>query len=169
MTPEQMQLLYDYNAWANHRMLDACGALTHEQLTRNVGSSFSSVRDTLAHMMGAEWIWLERWQGRLDATFPPVGDFPGLADIRRRWAQLERDQLAFVASLTAEELAGTRHLRTMKGEPYALPLWQLMQHVVNHGSYHRGQVTTMLRQLGASAVATDLAAFYRERAGAANT
>jgi uncharacterized damage-inducible protein DinB len=169
MTPEQIQLLYEYNAWASHRLLDACAALTEEQFTRSNGSSFPSVRDTLVHIMGAEWVWLERWQGRLDVTLPSASDSPGLADIRRRWAQLERDLLAFVAKLTAEDLAGTRNLRTLKGEPYALPLWQLMQHVVNHGSYHRGQVTTMLRQLGASAVATDLVAFYRERAAVANS
>ena len=64
MTPEEMRMLYDYNAWANHRAMDAASKLTAEQFVQPMGSSFASVRDTLAHIYGAEWIWLERFQGR---------------------------------------------------------------------------------------------------------
>ncbi len=56
--------MFQYNHWADRRMLDACAALTNEQFTRDLGSSFSSVRDTLAHLYGAEWIWNERFKGR---------------------------------------------------------------------------------------------------------
>ena len=56
MTPQEMRTLYDYNAWANHRSLDAASALTTEQFVKPMGSSFGSVRDTLAHVYGAEWI-----------------------------------------------------------------------------------------------------------------
>ncbi len=164
MTPEQIRLLYDYNSWANRRTLDACGALTDEQFTRDLGSSFRSVRDTLAHIMGAEWIWLERWHGSSPSALPKADQFPNFASLRQRWAEIESDLLRFVASLSQEALTGALSYRTFDGKPYSQPLWQMLQHLANHGSYHRGQVTTMLRQLGAKPISTDLIGFYRERA-----
>jgi uncharacterized damage-inducible protein DinB len=163
MSPEEVRLLYDYNTWANHRILDASGALTGEQFTRELGGSFRSARGTLVHIMGAEWLWLERWHGRLPSALLPAEEFPGVASVRARWAQIETDLLRFVAGLTPADLARVHEYRTTKGTPVSNPLWQSLQHVVNYGSYHRGQVTTLLRQLGASAVATDLIQFYRER------
>lgn len=163
MTLEHIRLLYEYNYWANHRVLDACSALAEEQLTRDLGSSFRSVRDTLAHIMGAEWIWLERWQGRSPAALPAATDFPTLASLRARWAEIERELVGFVAKLTPEALAGVRRYRTTEGKEQGQPLWQMLQHLANHGTYHRGQIVTLLRQLGAKPVATDLIAFYRQR------
>jgi uncharacterized damage-inducible protein DinB len=63
MSPEEMRVLFDFNAWANHRALDAAAALSPEQFTRPQGSSFASLRNTLAHISGAEWVWLERFGG----------------------------------------------------------------------------------------------------------
>jgi uncharacterized damage-inducible protein DinB len=168
MTLEDVRLLYEYNGWANNRVLDACAGLSPEEFTRELGSSFPSVRDTLAHIMGAEWLWLERWSGRMPTELLASKEFPDLASIRQRWAAIGGDVLSFAVRIKAEDLTRVHNIRTTKGEPYSHPLWQMMQHLVNHGTYHRGQVTTMLRQLGAKPVATDLIAFYRQRAGAAN-
>jgi len=165
VTPEQVRLLYDFNAWANHRTLDACAALTGEQFTRNLGSSYASVRDTLTHIMGGEWFWLERWHGRSPGGLPPAEEFADLASLRARWATSEQNLLQFVTGRTAEDLARVQHYRTTEGQPNAQPLWQMLQHLANHGSYHRGQITSMLRQLGAVPAATDLILFYRERGG----
>ena len=170
MTPDEMRLLYDYNAWANHRTLDACAALTDEQFTRHIESSFPSVRETLVHILAAEWVWLERWNGHSpvkaewDAFSQP---FTGLASIRAFWEGHERKQMDFVAGITPERLSRAQDFRTLDGTPYSTPLWQMMQHLANHSTYHRGQVTMMLRQLGAKPVSTDLIAFYRQRAAAA--
>jgi uncharacterized damage-inducible protein DinB len=75
--------------------------------------------------------------------------------------------LKFVRGLSQSDLDGVLEYKTLKYGVYKNPLWQSMQHVVNHGSYHRGQVTTLLRQLGAHPILTDLMHFYRERAAAA--
>ncbi len=166
MTPEDARTLYAYDAWANRRMLDACAALTPEQFTKDLGSSFRSVRDTMAHIMGAEWLWLERFQGRT-ATLPSGDQFPDLASLRARWAEVERDLLAYVGALSAADLERSFDYRDMKGNPHTSVLWQTLQHVANHGTYHRGQVTTLLRQLGAKPIGTDLIGFYRERAAQA--
>jgi uncharacterized damage-inducible protein DinB len=167
MTPDEIRTLYDYNAWANHRSLEAASALTAEQFTKPMGSSFSSVRDTLAHIYGAEWIWLERFQGRSPASLPDTTQFADIASLQARWAEHEGRLLAFVRGLTQSDLDRVLEYKTLKFGVYQNPLWQSMQHVVNHGTYHRGQVTTMLRQLGAQPVMTDLMHFYRERSVAA--
>lgn len=168
MTPEEMCLLYDYNAWANRRALDAASALTKEQFTKPLGSSFASVRDTLAHICGAEWVWLERFQGRSPASLPDSAQYDDVGSLREKWAEQEARLLAFVGKLTQEDLNRVMEYKTLKFGVYRNPLWQSMQHLVNHGTYHRGQITTLLRQLGAQPILTDLMHFYRERAKTVN-
>jgi len=164
MTPEEVRALYDYNAWANHRVLDSCAVITGQQFTRNLGSSFGSVRDTLVHISGGEWLWLERWRGRSPSAMPAPEEFSSPASIRGRWAEIERDLLGFVGGLTAEDLARVHEIHSLTMGTASSPLWQMLQHLVNHGTYHRGQVATLLRQLGIQPVSTDLIRFYRERA-----
>ena len=167
MTPEDMSLLYDFNAWANHRTIDAVAALTPEQFTKPMGSSFSSVRDTLAHICGGEWVWLERFLGRSPSAMPDNSRFADLDSLREHWAPIGSQLLKFVRGLTQEDLNGVLEYKTMKFGVYKSPLWQSLQHVANHGTYHRGQVTTMLRQHGAQPIPTDIMHFYRERSVAA--
>ncbi len=167
MTPEEMRLLYDYNAWANHRAMEAAAHLTGEQFVKPMGSSFSSVRDTLAHIYGAEWVWLERFQGRSPASLPDTTQFQDAASLHRTWEEHETRLLNFVRGLTQTDLERVMEYKTLKFGLYRNPLWQSMQHLVNHGTYHRGQVTTLLRQLGAQPILTDLMHFYRERAASA--
>lgn len=167
MNVEDFRLLYDYNSWANHRTLEACAALNDEQFTRDLGSSFRSVRDTLAHLYGGEWIWLERWHGRSPNALPSAAEYANLESLRRRWEEVERGLLDFVASLTPEDVQRAVTHKTTQGVEQSAPLWQMLQHLVNHGTYHRGQIATMLRQLGAKATSTDFIVFYRERAAQA--
>ena len=156
--------LYEYNTWANHRSCEASGTLSPEQFTRNLGSSFPSVRDTLAHIMGAEWIWLQRWRGASPSSFLDASQLGTVAALRERWDPIARDLREYIHSLSASDLEKTLEYRNMAGKELAQPLWQTLQHVANHSTYHRGQITTMLRQLGALPVSTDMVAFYRERA-----
>jgi uncharacterized damage-inducible protein DinB len=164
MNTEDFRTLYEYNAWANNRILDACEALSPEQFLRELGSSFSSVRDTLAHMSGAEWIWYERWHGRAPQGMPKATDYADLKSLRTHWADIGRDLFDYVASLNEDDLVHVMQFKTMAGTAIAQPLWQCLQHVANHSTYHRGQITTMLRQLGAKPAGTDMIGFYRERA-----
>jgi uncharacterized damage-inducible protein DinB len=160
--------LYDFNAWANHRTLEACATLTPEQFTRNLGSSFGSVRDTLAHIFGAEFVWFERWHDRAPAGLPSASDLPDFETARRRLSEMDRNLIDFVASLNSQDLQRIIQFKTRAGFEINQPLAQCLQHVANHGTYHRGQVTTLLRQLGATPTSTDLIGFYRERAAQAS-
>jgi uncharacterized damage-inducible protein DinB len=163
MSPDEIRTLFDYNAWANQRSLSAAEKLTIEQFTQPMGSSYSSVRDTLAHIYGAEWIWLERFQGRSPSALPNSSEFSGLPTLREAWSVHEERLLAFVGGLTQSDLDREMEYKTLKFGVYSNPLWQSMLHVINHGTYHRGQVTTLLRQLGARPILLDLMHFYRER------
>ena len=167
MTPEEIRLLFDYNTWANHRELDAAAQLSPEQFTKPLGSSFSSVRDTLVHICGGEWIWHERFEGRSPGAMPDLSAIQTVEALRTHWLPQEARLLAYAQKLTQADLDRVIEYKTLNFGMYSNPLWQSMQHVVNHGTYHRGQVTTMLRQLGAKPILTDLMHFYRERATAA--
>lgn len=156
--------LYAYNGWANDRILDATAPVSQEELTRDLGGSFPSLHATLTHMLGAEWVWLSRWKGVSPTALPSDWDLATHAGIRARWQAVERERAAFLETLTDEALQRVVEYRQLSGAAFANPLWQTLRHVVNHASYHRGQVTTLLRQLGRPAAATDLIVFYRERA-----
>lgn len=167
ITPEDVRTLFTYDSWANRRMMDACAALTPEQFTRDLGSSFRSVHDTLAHIMGAQWIWLERFRGRSPSALPSGAEFADLASLKARCEQVQRDLSSYVDGLSAADLECSFDYRDLKGNPHSSVLGHTLQHLANHGTYHRGQVTTMLRQLGAKPVSTDMIGFYRERAAQA--
>jgi uncharacterized damage-inducible protein DinB len=165
---EGIRLLYDYNAWANNRTLESCATLSDEEFSRDLSSSFRSVRDTLVHIFWGEWLWLERWHGRSPTAMPAAADFPNLAAVRTRMEGIDRELIDFVSGLEADGLARIVEHKTTAGVPQAQPLWHMLQHLANHGTYHRGQVATMLRQLGAKPQATDLILFYRQRAAPAS-
>lgn len=165
MTLDDLRTLLDYHYWARDRMLDAVGPLTQGQLTRDLGSSFRSIRDTMAHMYAAEWAWYSRWQGESPAGPLALDPFPDVAAIRQAWTEQEARVRGFVETLGEDGISRVFEYRLLSGQPGASAFWQMLQHVVNHATYHRGQVTTMLRQLGAAPPkSTDLITFYRERA-----
>ena len=147
--------LFDYNYWARNRQLEACAPLTQEQFLRPMGSSFSSVRDTLAHLAVGEWLWLERWQGRSPRAMAAPEEFLTLGAIEERWRTVEHGVREYLSSLSEEVLARPLTYANLKGETWTYPLWRTLLHVINHQTYHRGQVTTLLRQLGAEPVPVD--------------
>ena len=163
MTPEEVRLLFDYNSWANRRSLEAASGLSDEQFIKPLGSSFPSVRDTLVHICGAEWVWLERCHGRSPASIPDISQVRSMAALREHWKPQAERLLIFIRGLTQDDLDRVMEYRTFNFGVYKNPMWQSLQHLANHGTYHRGQITTLLRQLGTKPILTDLLHFYRER------
>jgi uncharacterized damage-inducible protein DinB len=155
--------LFVYNYWARDRQLEACGALTEEQFLRPMGNSFSSLRDTLAHLLGAEFVWLGRWQGRPPQDLPAATDFPTLSALQEAWRPVEQGVRDYLSDLSEDQFAGRFSFTNVKGETWTYPVWRSLLHVSNHQTYHRGQVTMFLRQLGVSPPALDVTA--ADRAG----
>ncbi len=162
-----LRQMFDYNYWAGDKQLEACAALTREQFLKPLGSSFSSVRDTLAHLVAVEWLWLERFRGRSPGGQEAAGyapaTFPDIPAIRQRWADAERNMREYLAGLTDDRLLQTISYLNLKGERSSYPLWQTIWHLINHQTYHRGQITTMLRQLGAQPPHVDFLVAVDER------
>lgn len=165
MTTQDIRALLDYHYWARDRVLDAAAGIDNVEFTAPRGSSFSSIRDTLVHMYFAESAWYARWHGHSPSKFPEFTEFGDVASLRRAWVDLEHKVREFIEPMTDADLQQVVDYQLMSGTEAASPMWQMVQHVVNHASYHRGQVTTMLRQAAAEPPKSmDLIAFYRERA-----
>ena len=164
MNLNDLRTLLDYHYWARDRVLTAAAALPPEQFTRDLGSSFKSIRDTLAHTYAAENAWYSRWHGNSPTALIPADQFPDVESLRVAWTELESKVRAFINDNGEEGVTRVIDYKLLSGQPGSSPLWQMLQHVVNHASYHRGQVTTMIRQLGGTpAKSVDMIAFYRER------
>lgn len=154
--------LYAYNEWANARMFGAATKLDSEVFTTPRGSSFSSIRDTIAHIAASEWVWLRRWRGVSPSAQPEWSSLPDAAALTEKLREVESDRAAFLRGLTDEDLSKPLAYRNLKGDDFSELLMDQLVHVVNHSSYHRGQVATLSRQAGFPAPATDLIVFKRE-------
>lgn len=157
---DEIRELYGYNAWAMRRIFECAAQLTEEELHRDLGGSFGSVRDTLVHIVGAEWVWLTRWQGSSPTAIPNTRANLAHGEIVTWWHQIDEEREAFLVALPAEALDRVIGYTNFSGIYCAFPLWQMLRHVVIHSSYHRGQVTTLLRQLGHNSVATDILIYH---------
>ena len=103
------------------------------------------------------------FRGRSPSALPRLDEFQDVNSLRELWAEHEERLLDFVSGVTQSDLDREMEYKTLRFGIYRNPLWQSMLHLVNHGTYHRGQVTTLLRQLGAEPLLTDLMHFYREQ------
>ena len=162
MNADDFRTLYAYNTWANRRVLEACRALDPSTFSRPTSGSFGSIKETLSHIAWAEWLWLERWQHRSPkkASLPEASDLPS---IERIMGETARGQQSFVAQLSDERLSERISYLNIKDERWEYTLGQMLQHVVNHSTYHRGQVVTLLRQAGANGVSTDYLLYLDEQ------
>lgn len=145
-------------------MLDAVEALAPEQYTKDLGNSFASVRDTVVHIYASEWNWYHRWIGTSPTSMRDPAQFPDVNSVRMAWRSQEEKVRLFVGSIGDANLSRVFEYRQMNGEHAKSVFWHMLQHLVNHASYHRGQITTMLRQLGATPIGTDMSRFYLDRA-----
>ena len=125
MTTDDVRVLIDYHYWARDRVLDAVEALTPEQLTRDMGNSFKSVLDTLAHLHASEWIWLSRWHGESPTAPLPADRFADVAAVRAGWAELETKMRGLAAVLTDERLNGFLDYRLLNGTAGRNRLWHM--------------------------------------------
>jgi uncharacterized damage-inducible protein DinB len=164
MMLNDIRTLHAYNTWASTRIFDALASVSDEQYLADMKSSHGGIHSTLVHMVGAEKVWLERFQGEAQPFLSqnPPGSLAGLRGI---WDATRAKTTAWLDRQSDQSLEGTFTLTTVKGDVFTHVFWQAFQHVVNHSTYHRGQVVTMMRQLGIKPPSTDLALYYRETRG----
>ncbi len=160
---EEMRDLVEYDDWANARLLEAVAQLSPDQLRQQIPSSFPGVLATLQHMLGSEAVWFRRWQGAPADGWPADLKPETVAEVEAFWLELRRERNAWLDRLSDEVVSRDLPYVNLRGEPFSQPLAEQIRHVVNHSTYHRGQIVTMLHELGVPAVNTDLIAFYRAR------
>ena len=167
MDLSDIKQLFSYTEWANDLAMDAAGKLSDENLRRDVGISHKSIFGTLLHMAGAEWIWLERWNGRSPAKVEAWSRWTteacaDLATLKERWTNLVNERAQYVSELDETKLAAELAFKLLSDDPSSMPLVHQMQHTINHATLHRGQIVGMIRQLGIDPPSTDLIFYLRQ-------
>lgn len=164
MTLQQVKLLHAFNSWADNRLLDAVAAMPADNALQDMKSSHGGIHGTFVHIVGSEKMWLSRWTGKPDATYLSAADAPTMEAVKNIWVAVGFETAQFLGTMTDRKLQDTFTMKTSKGETYTHTYWQAIQHMVDHCSYHRGQVVTMMRQQGITPPVTGLMNFYRETA-----
>jgi uncharacterized damage-inducible protein DinB len=160
--------LYDYNYWANARILDAAAQVTPDQYCAPANLSHGSLRATLVHTFVAELVWRTRCQAGISLpALPTQAEYPTLEILRAHWLDEEGKMRLYLASLTGESMDTPVQYVTTSGVPYSNLLWNLLVHVVNHGTQSRAEAGLALASYGHSPGDLDMVLFFREREGQA--
>lgn len=157
--------LFEYDAWANRQVLNAAALLSEEQLARPLNQSWGSVRGLLVHMMSAQWVWLNRLNGESPAGMLKEADFQTLAAIEARWKTIQAGLHEYLLSQDAASLSREIHYANTRGQAFHLPAWQILAHLANHGTHHRGELATAFQALGVAHSEEDYLFFTLEISG----
>ncbi len=161
MTIQEIQKLFAYNAWATNRMFEALARIPETDYKRNLKSSHGSLHGTATHLVAAEKIWLSRLVKKPETALMTEQEAPSLQVLKKTWEDIAARTARFVSKLDDNSLESSLEYVTTEGQKFTNSLVQILQHVINHSSYHRGQVASMMRQVGAEPVNTDLITFFR--------
>lgn len=171
MQAEMVRTMYDYGDWAMEKVFVAAEGLTQEQFDAPGTAGHGSIRETLFHLIRAHKSWLSWWDGSLpsdESSIPKLDakDYPDLDSIRALWADVSGQTAAFTDNLQDADLARVYADTDEDGEPESFILWQMMVHVVNHGTQHRSEVAAMLTDFGHSPGNLDMIFYFLEQPGA---
>lgn len=167
---DTLATMFEYHRWADQRLLTACSQLTDAQYAQQVGGSFPSVRALVAHVAASAQVWRKRLDGEevTAASLLTETEVPTVEAALRH--VLQAYELFFrEAARPADELNQIYTYRNIKGIEISLPRWAVLRHLVNHGTYHRGQIAHVLRQLGTTPPSTDLTVWAMEQQPATRT
>jgi uncharacterized damage-inducible protein DinB len=160
-----MHELVDYSYWANHRYLAVAEGLTREQLRTKQGHSWGDVHSVLVHIMSSESRWLSRWQGVSLRSHLDPADYPTLGDVRDAWHDIEDQLRAFLERQQESDLLKPIQYANFKGEEFRVPLWQMLMHVVNHGTHHRGELAAMFALMSVPHPEEEVIQYFLDRSG----
>jgi len=151
--------LIQYNTWANRLIIDQVATFSPELFEKHVGGSFGSIKSVMIHLLESDYLWLYRWKGNPLAELP-AWQHTDLAAIKKNWYPIQDEMIDLSGKISSTE---NIKFITRKGAPFTLPFGEIAAHVSHHGSYHRGQLTNMIRDLGQNPVATDYFLFYTKK------
>lgn len=159
VSADTLRLQLDYSAWATQRLMDTAAKLSEEELTRDFKTADKTVLDTLVHIYAADRIWLSRVLVEPRATFIDPED-RDLTLLQTEWPALHQRWKLWLRDFKDDDVLRVIEFKNTKGHAYAMPVWQILLHVVNHGTHHRGQVSGFLRAMDRMPPPLDLMAYY---------
>ena len=166
MRVNDLERLYDYSYWANQKLFRVVAQLTPDEFTRPVAGSYESIRNTLVHVLSAEWGWLDRCGGPARGERLKAENYPSMESLVAEWTRVEGYMRAFLSGLEDNDLARNIEFAIGSGPRYSIPLGDLMHHGAVHATHHRGQVALLLRMLGHAPGDFDLLYYAAEKPSA---
>ncbi|MBK5294824.1 MAG: DinB family protein [Acidobacteriia bacterium] len=160
MKTEQLKQHIQYAAWASARLVESAAALSPEDLNRDCKTAGRSVLDTLVHVFAADRVWLARARGAPASFINPEDRH--LSVLQNDWPAVYQGWQDLLSAKDDSSVLRLTSYKDLKGNPYQTPLWQIVLHVVNHGTHHRGQVAGFLRSMGHTPPPLDLVFYYRQ-------
>ncbi len=161
-----MQELFNYNYWRNQKILSKAAQVQAWQIEAPTTYPFVSLRGTLVHTLGAEWLWFQRLHdGASPTALLAKDELPTLQAVVERWATIEQGWRTWANTLTDAELQTTCTYTLLGGNRPTVtdPLWACLAHVVNHGTQHCAEMAQMLTDYGQSPGNIDLIYYLREK------
>ncbi len=161
MTKAYYKELFEYHVWANETMCSWLNKIDDAQWKQNIVSSFNSIESTVLHVASAEKLWLERFENKPSNDLL-INSFKGSkAELASVWLEISNSLKILIENFDEERLKENLTYKNIKGIEFTIPYYWLFTHVVNHSTYHRGQLVTMLRQVGFTDVhSIDMSTFF---------
>jgi uncharacterized damage-inducible protein DinB len=162
MTVADLRNTYEYCYWANRKLLEVVSQLTTEEFTRPVAGSLGSIRNTLVHVMSAEWGWLARSGGPQRGPQLKAENYPTFESVQTEWVRVEGYAHEFLSTLKDEDMARVVEFELPPGKTRSLSIGEMMHHGAIHGVHHRGQIALLLRLLGKTPGNFDALFYYAQ-------
>ena len=164
MIVRDLEVLYDYDNWANRKLFQVISGLAPQHFTQTVAGSDGSIRNTMVHAVSAKWGWLSRCGGgpeRGSALKP--ADYPAVESLMETCSKVEVYVCEFLSRLKDDDLDRSVEFVNSRGEKRSMPLGELMQHAAIHGVHHRGQLALLLRLVGHVPGNFDMLFYFADR------
>ncbi len=162
---DYLKQLYDYMYWANGRYLAVAAALPDGQLHQDLGHSWGDIHATFVHMLSSERVWLQRWQGESPKGHLDPREYPGIDGVKSAWADTEKEMRAYLESQTSPSLQALITYTNFRNETFRVPLWQMLGHVSNHETHHRGEIAAMFALLNVPHPEDELIQYFLNQSG----
>lgn len=162
MTVRDLEILYDYNYWANKKLFSVITRLTPEEFTRTVAGGYGSIRNTMVHLLSTEWGWLSRCGGHERGARLKADKYPTAESLIKDWENIEHYMRNFLSKLDDDDLNQYVGYTGNEDKRRSMPLGELLHHSIIHGAHHRGQVAVLLRELGYDPGSFDILFYYGE-------
>jgi uncharacterized damage-inducible protein DinB len=165
MTVEDLETRFDYGYWANRKLFALLPQLTPQQFTEPFADGHGSIRNTLVHMLSAEWGWISRCGGKERGPTLDHASYPTPNAVIDGWKEQESRVREFLSTIREGDLSRPIEFSLGGGPKHAMPLGELLEHAANHGVHHRGQVSLLLRLRGYSPDNFDILFYFAEKHG----